>query len=84
MLLSSVVLPEPFGPMRPMISPSATVKLDTVQRPQAAKGLRDIAHGKQGFSFRGAPFIEPQCYRGWRLALRSREQALAQSFGGAD
>ena len=39
MQLTSVLLPEPFGPMRPRRSPWSNVEVDAVERDEAAEAL---------------------------------------------
>ena len=43
MQLTSVLLPEPFGPIRPSRSPGCDVEIDAVERDEAAEALADIA-----------------------------------------
>ena len=43
MQLNSVDLPQPFGPIRPRISPSLHVEADAVDRGDAAEALLDVA-----------------------------------------
>ncbi len=45
--LKSVVLPAPFGPMSPMISPCSTWKLDVRHRSQSTEITRDVLTFKQ-------------------------------------
>ena len=45
--LKKVDLPAPFGPIRPMISPSSIVEIGARDRAQAAEGLRDVLGAKQ-------------------------------------
>ena len=40
----SVLLPEPFSPRRPRISPGLEIKIDAVDRAHRAKAARDPAH----------------------------------------
>ena len=47
MQLNSVVLPAPFGPIRPRISPSFDRERDAVQRDDAAETQRDVADFEQ-------------------------------------
>ena len=39
---NSVVFPEPFGPMRPRISPSLNRKPGAAQRPELPEALREV------------------------------------------
>ena len=52
---NSVVLPAPFGPIRPMNSPSATARARILQRLNAAEADRDVSecqHHCHGFAVR--------------------------------
>ena len=42
MQLTSVLLPEPFGPIRPSRSPGWTSSVDAVERDEAAEALADV------------------------------------------
>ena len=47
MQLTSVLLPEPFGPISPSRSPSADAEIDTVERDEAAEMLAQLAYLQQ-------------------------------------
>ena len=47
MQLTSVLLPEPFGPIRPSRSPGCTSSVDAVERDEAAEALADIVDMQQ-------------------------------------
>ena len=47
MTLKAVVLPAPFGPIRPETMPSRDVERDPVERDDAAEPKRDVADGEQ-------------------------------------
>ena len=55
MQLTSVDLPEPFGPIRPTRSPCATVEIDAVERDEAAEALADILDLEQRRGHQRAP-----------------------------
>ena len=46
MMLNSVDLPEPFGPITPVIDPARHVDADGVERDAAGKALRDVLDGE--------------------------------------
>ena len=47
MTLNAVVLPAPFGPIRPGDRPRRDVERDPVERDDAAEAERDVADGEQ-------------------------------------
>ena len=48
MILSSDVLPAPFGPTCPMISDGSRVRLMLAARPNAGRSSRDVHQGAAG------------------------------------
>ena len=46
MTFSVVVLPLPFGPMRPWICPGADLEIDAIDRAHAAEAQNDVAQEK--------------------------------------
>ena len=59
MQLISVVLPEPFGPMRPKRSPGRTSRLTPDERREAAEALDDAVDREQRLGHHRAPAREP-------------------------
>ena len=64
MQLTSVDLPEPFGPISPSRSPLCDFEIDAVERDEAAKALADIVdlekrrgHGVFTAGLRGLGFV---------------------------
>ena len=48
MTLNAVVLPAPFGPMRPEMCPSLDLERDAVERDDAAEPKRDVPNLEKG------------------------------------
>ena len=55
MQLIMVVLPEPFGPMRPRRSPSSEIKVHRVERNEPAEALGQAFDGEDALSHGSSP-----------------------------
>ena len=77
MQLTSVDLPEPFGPIRPTRSPGCDRQVDAVERDEAAEALAEILDVEQRLGHQRAP--------GRMLAkIASRERHVGRAVvGGA-